>query len=107
MATPRVWELRDGEVETWTFHPGDTGLGRWTLDDLRGGDPATNAAIMLRLLSGDGGPIRDAVLLNTAGVLLAAGATATIPEGIQAAAQAIDSGAARQRLEALIELSNA
>ena len=102
-----VWELRDGEVKTWTFRPDDTGLGRWSVRDLRGGNKDANAATMLKLLCGEGGPIRDAVLLNTAGVLLAAGATTSIPDGIHAAAQAIDSGAARQRLDALIELSNA
>ena len=102
-----VWELLDGNVETWTFRPDDTGLGRWSVDDLRGGDREANAATMRRLLNGEGGPIRDAVLLNTAGVLLAAGAAGTISDGIQQAAQAIDSGAARQRLDALVELSNA
>ena len=102
-----VWELRDGRVQSWTFRPDDTGLGRWSVADLRGGDREANAATMLRLLGGEGGPIRDAVLLNTAGVLLAAGAAASIADGIQAAARAIDSGAARQRLDALVELSNA
>ena len=102
-----VWELRDGQVESWTFRPDDTGLGRWTVDDLRGGDREANAATMYRLLSGEGGPVRDAVLLNSAGVLLASGAASTIHDGIQQAAQSIDSGAARQRLDALVELSNA
>ena len=102
-----VWELRDGRVESWTFSPDGLGLGRWGVDDLRGGDPPASAAMMRRLLDGEGGPIRDAVLLNTAGVLLAAGAADTIPDGIQKAAQSIDSGAAKQRLEALVELSNA
>ena len=102
-----VWELRDGNVESWIFRPDDTGLGRWSVDDLRGGDRDANAATMRRLLDGEGGPVRDAVVLNTAGVLLAAGAAATIPEGIQQAAHAIDSGAANQRLEALVHLSNA
>ena len=102
-----VWELRDGIVETWTFSPDELGLGCWMISDLRGGDPPASAAIMRRLLDGEGGPIRDAVLLNTAGVLLAAGNADSIPAGIQAAARAIDSGAARQRLAALVELSNA
>ena len=102
-----VWELRDGKVESWTFSPDDTGLGRWSVDDLRGGDREANADTMGRLLRGEEGPIRDAVLLNTAGVLLAAGDADSIPGGIQQAAQAIDSGAARQRLDALVELSNA
>ena len=106
-ADTSVWELRDGRVQSWTFNPEDTGLGRWAVDDLRGGDPQVNAAAMRRLLDGEEGPIRDAVLLNTAGVLLAAGAAADFPEGIQQAALSIDSGAARHRLEALVELSNA
>ena len=102
-----VWELRDGQVASWTFHPGGTGLGCWSVDDLRGGGREANAATMLRLLDGEGGPVRDAVLLNTAGVLLAAGAADGITDGVQIAAQAIDTGAARQRLDALVELSNA
>ena len=102
-----VWELRDDQVASWTFRPDDTGLGRWSVDDLRGGDREANAAAMRRLLDGEGGPIRDAVLLNTAGVLLAAGATDSIADGIRQAARAIDSGAARERLDALVALSNA
>ena len=101
-----IWELREGKVNTWTFTPDGIGLGRWSPDDLRGGDPEANASTMRRLLNGEVGPIRDAVLLNTAGVLLAAGTAASIPDGIQTAAQAIDNGAARHRLDALIELSN-
>ena len=102
-----VWELRDGQVDRWSFSPDNTGLGRWTIDDLRGGDPPASAVMMRRLLDGEGGPIRDAVLLNTAGVLLAAGAVDKIPDGIQTATKSIDSGAARHKLEALVELSNA
>ena len=102
-----VWELNDGKVTSWTFSPDGLGLGRWGIGDLQGGDPPASAAMMRRLLDGEGGAIRDAVLLNTAGVLLAAGAAATIPEGIQQAARSIDTGAARQKLDALVELSNA
>ena len=101
-----VWELRDGQVNSWTLSPDNVGLGRWSVEDLRGGDPEANAAAMRRLLDGEIGPIRDAVLLNTAGVLLAAGTAASIPDGIQAAARSIDSGAARLKLDALVELSN-
>ena len=101
-----VWELCEGKVEKWAFSPDGLGLGRWSVEDLRGGDREANAATMRRLLDGEGGPIRDAVLLNTAGVLLAAGNSDSIPDGIETAARAIDSDAARQRLEALVELSN-
>ena len=99
-----IWELRDGKVENWTFHPDDTGLGRWSVDDLRGGDRDANAATMRRLLEGEGGPIRDAILLNTAGVLLAAGATTTIPEGIQAAGRVLTSLPLWRPLESGIEV---
>ena len=102
-----VWELRDGQVNSWTLSPANVGLGRWSVEDLHGGDPEANAAAMRRLLDGEAGPFRDAVLLNTAGVLLAAGTAASIPDGIQAAARSIDTGAARQKLDALVELSNA
>ena len=101
-----VWELRDGQVNSWTLSPDNVGLGRWSVEDLRGGDPEANAAAMRRLLDGEAGPFRDAVLLNTAGVLLAAGTSASIPDGIQAAARSIDSGSARLKLDALVELSN-
>ena len=101
-----VWELRDGRVESWTFRPDDTGLGRWSLEDLRGGDREANAGAMRHLLLGEAGPVRDSVLLNAAGVLLVAGNATSIPDGIKQAAQAIDSGAAQQRLDALVELSN-
>ena len=102
-----VWELNGGTVASWTFHPDGTGLGRWSIADLRGGHPAANAALMRGLLDGEGGAIRDAVLLNAAGVLLAADQAASIDDGIQEAARSIDSGAARLRLNALVELSNA
>ena len=101
-----VWELRGGQVQSRTFNPDGLGLGRWSIADLQGGDPPASAAMMRRLLDGEGGPIRDSVLLNAAGVLLAAGAAETIPDGIQQAAHAIDNGDARQRLEALVHLSN-
>lgn len=102
-----IWELNEGTVECRSFSPGGLGLGHWSIGDLRGEDPEANANTMRRLLAGEGGAIRDAVLLNTAGVLLAAGRAADIPDGIQQAAQSIDTSAARHRLDALVELSNA
>ena len=103
----QVWELQNGQVRSWTLRVADTGLPPCAVADLRGGDSQTNAAIMRRLLNGEGGPIRDAVLLNAAGVILAADAAPNIPQAIQQAAQSIDRGAARQKLAALVELSQA
>ena len=103
----QVWELQGGQVRSWTLRVADTGLPPGAVAELRGGDSQANAAIMRRLLAGEGGPLRDAVLLNAAGVLLAADAAPDIPQAVQLAAQSIDSGAARQKLEALVELSQA
>ena len=100
-----VWEVKDGEVGHWTLDAGESGLMAAPIEAIRGGDREENADTMKRLLRGEPGPIRDVVLLNSAGVLLAADAAASIPEGIQRAAESIDSGAAQAKLETLIKLS--
>ncbi|HOC71732.1 MAG TPA: anthranilate phosphoribosyltransferase, partial [Candidatus Hydrogenedentes bacterium] len=73
---------------------------------LHGGDPAENAAILRAILSGERGPRRDAVVLNTAPGLVAAGIAEDIPGGILLAAESLDSGAALAKLEALIRFTN-
>ena len=100
-----VWEVKDGEVGRWMLDAGEYGLMAAPIEAIRGGDREENAETMKRLLRGEPGPIRDVVLLNSAGVLLAADAAASIPEGIQRAAESIDSGAAQAKLETLIKLS--
>ncbi len=100
-----VWEVKDGEVSHWSLAAADTGLPTVPLSALRGGGREQNAATMRRFLRGEGGPIRDVVLLNSAGVLLAADAVTSVREGIQRAAESVDSGAALGKLEALVSLS--
>ena len=100
-----VWEVKDGEVSHWLLAAADTGLPLVPLSALRGGGREQNAATMRRFLHGEGGPIRDVVLLNSAGVLLAADAVTSVREGIQRAAESVDSGAALGKLEALVSLS--
>ncbi|PKB78746.1 MAG: anthranilate phosphoribosyltransferase [SAR202 cluster bacterium Io17-Chloro-G9] len=102
-----VWEVKEGKVRNWTLSVDETSLPQAPVDAIRGGDKEQNAATMRRLLQGDGGPIRDAVLLNSAGVLMAADLVSNVKDGIQSAAQAIDSGAALAKLDGLIELSQA
>jgi anthranilate phosphoribosyltransferase len=97
----RISELQNGTVTTCEIRPNDIGLQEATPEDLAGGTPEENAALLLRLFQGEGGPKRDIVLLNAAAALLVAGVAATIPEGLQLAAQSIDSGAALAKLEAL------
>ena len=100
-----VWEVAGGKVSNWTLSVADTGLPITPTEAVRGGDKAANAATMRALLSGEGGPVRDYVLLNGAGVLLAGDLVTNIRDGVQLAAQTIDSGAAKVCMESMIEAS--
>jgi len=100
-----VTELREGAVHSYTLTPEDLGLKRAPLEALTGGDAPTNAQIIRRILDGESGPPRDVVLANAAAALVAAGRAANWREGVALAAQSIDSGTARARLESLIAFS--
>ncbi|MCH8987696.1 MAG: anthranilate phosphoribosyltransferase [Chloroflexi bacterium] len=102
-----VWEVVGGKVSHWTLSVADTGLPVTPIAAVRGGDKAANAKTMRALLDGEGGPVRDYVLLNSAGVLLVGDLVSNIRDGVQLAAQAIDSGAAKDRMESMIEVSQA
>ncbi|MEA3335414.1 MAG: anthranilate phosphoribosyltransferase [Chloroflexota bacterium] len=101
----RITELRDGEIRTFQLDAPDLGLPRAQLADLKGGDADDNAEITRRILAGQElGPKRDAVLFNAAmGLSLADG---NWPVALAQARRSIDSGAAMQALEKLVELSN-
>ena len=101
--TSQVWIAHGGEVTATTIDPRDYGIARATAEDLRGGDAAHNAQVVRRLLAGDSGPVRDAVLLNAGAALAVHGAPGesvetALPAGIARATEAIDSGAAREVL---------
>lgn len=100
-----VWELKDGAVSSYTVAPEDLGLGRAGVEALRVGSAEESARMVRGVLEGSPGPARDVVLANSAGALLAADRVTTLQEGIVVAAESIDSGRARQKLEALVELS--
>jgi len=103
----KVSEYRDGAVNTFYLHPGDVDLPKAAADALRGGDAADNARIARDVLSGSRGAPRDIVLFNAGASLLIAGAAATLGEGIQRAAAALDSGAASNVLDRLTAISHA
>ena len=105
--TTTVAEFRDGRVIEFEVEPEEAGVRPATRDQLKGGEPAHNAALMRDLLGGSRGPLRDIVLLNSAAALLIAGRVDTLRAGAVLAAQAIDRGAARQVLENLIAATNA
>src|SRR5207244_10610115 len=69
----RVFELKDGTVTDYELDPKDIGLGRSRPEDLRGGTPVENAALLRQVLEGEAGPRRDVVVLNAAAATLAAG----------------------------------
>jgi anthranilate phosphoribosyltransferase len=101
----KVSECRNGAVNTFYLHPSDVGIQKAPHDALRGGDAAENAAILRDVLSGARGAHRDVVLLNAGAALFIAGASASLQEGMQHAASAIDQGKATQTLERLVEVS--
>ncbi|MFE1456923.1 anthranilate phosphoribosyltransferase [Streptomyces sp. NPDC058735] len=111
-STSRVWIVRDGKVAEEAFDPRDVGIDLVPVAALRGADASYNAEVARRLLDGETGPVRDAVLLNSAAALVALEpGTGTLAEqiraGIARAAESIDSGAARRVLERWVAASNA
>ncbi|MGE5307829.1 MAG: anthranilate phosphoribosyltransferase [Deltaproteobacteria bacterium] len=94
-------ESRAGRMENYSISPADFGFPLVGYDDLLGGSPDDNAATMLRILKGEKGPKRDIVVFNCGGALYAADKAASIKEGIAMAVEAVDSGAALEKLEQL------
>jgi anthranilate phosphoribosyltransferase len=90
--------LRDGEIREIEINPADFGLAHADRADVMGGDAAVNAAKIRTILGGARGAARDIVLLNTAAALIVAGVAEDLAAGVKRAAEAIDSGAAAQKL---------
>lgn len=100
-----VVELRDGQLREFEISPDQFGLSRSTAAELKGGDPGENAEALRGLLDGAVGPYRDIVRLNAAAALLVAGKAADIGQGLALAADALDSGKAKAKLEALVRFT--
>jgi anthranilate phosphoribosyltransferase len=103
--TSTIWRVQAGTVEKLTFDPAGFGFARAELDELMGGDATANAAEARSVLAGANGPVRDAVVLNAAGAIVAHAGLSSHAEwlpawqdGLSRAAAAIDSGAAEQLL---------
>jgi anthranilate phosphoribosyltransferase len=101
-----VSELKNGSIENYSLEPEEVGLKRASLEAIRGGAPKTNANILLRVLRGDPGPSRDAVLLNASAVFVAAGKVSGLRDGIEMAKESIDSGHAMRKLKELVQFTN-
>ncbi|MGW3517170.1 anthranilate phosphoribosyltransferase [Streptomyces hydrogenans] len=110
--TSRVWVVRDGAVREEVFDPKDVGIAYAPLEALRGADASFNADVARRLLAGETGPVRDAVLLNAAAALTALEpGEGTLAEQLRAgmarAAESVDSGAARASLDRWVAATHA
>jgi anthranilate phosphoribosyltransferase len=101
----KVSECRAGLVHTFYVHPADFGLRKTTLDALAGGTADDNATLTRNVLSGQGGPARDIVVLNAGAALLIAGVVATVREGMEQAIDAIDSGRSASTLARMASCS--
>ncbi len=106
-APTTVCEFKDGWYKKYTIKPEDFGFERCTKAELSGGTPAENAEITRAILRGDDrGSKRNAVLMNAGAALFIADKAESLQEGINKAAELIDTGAAMATLEKLIEVSN-
>jgi anthranilate phosphoribosyltransferase len=102
-----VCELAGGEVHRREIDPAELGIERCAEEDLRGGSPADNAAMIRAVFAGERGARRDAILLNAAGAIAAAGHAEDLREGLELARVTVDSGAAGVRLDELVAFSRA
>jgi anthranilate phosphoribosyltransferase len=102
----RVAEVRAGNIRTYEIVPEEFGLKRAPLEEISGGNAATNATLIHEILSGKKSPRRDVVLLNSAAALVAAGRADHLGDAVPMAAQSIDSGAAAAKLEAVARFTS-
>jgi anthranilate phosphoribosyltransferase len=102
-----VAALKGGRVEEFEITPADAGLPTHPFEAILGGTPEENGVAFRALLTGAGGAYRDAVLLNAAAALLVAGAVDALPDGVQKAAESLDSGAALKAVETLARITSA
>ncbi|MBQ1507009.1 MAG: anthranilate phosphoribosyltransferase, partial [Ruminococcus sp.] len=105
-APTKICEIKDGWCKSYTITPEQFGFERCSKEDLKGGSPAENAEITRKILAGEKGHKRNAVLLNAGAALYIGGKAESLKDGIALAAELIDSGKAAQTLEKLIEVSN-
>jgi anthranilate phosphoribosyltransferase len=101
-----VCEVRNGRFKTYDIRPEDFGFARCSKDELIGGSPAENAAITRAILSGEQGPRRNTVIMNSAAAIYIARPELSLAQAAELAEQTIDSGAALEQLERFITLSN-
>ncbi len=100
-----VFQVEDQRVQKGQWSPADFGIPQSNVEDLKGGDPETNAGIVRSILSGVPGPHRDIVVVNAAAALFIAGKASDLKTAVAMAAESIDSGAAESKLDQLLQFT--
>jgi anthranilate phosphoribosyltransferase len=100
-----VFQVVEGRVQKGQWVPADFGVDPSRIEELEGGSPETNAAIIRTVLAGERGPRRDIVVANAAAALLLADRASDLRSAVEMAKESVDSGAAQQKLEQLASLS--
>jgi len=103
--TTHITQLKNNQLQSYEITPESVGMKSAKPEDITGGDAQRNATITKNVLSGENGPCRDIVLLNAAAALIAADKANAFADGIELAAKSIDSGAAKEKLTQLIQMS--
>lgn len=101
-----IFQVEEGRVQKGRWSPADFGVQQATIEDLKGGDPDTNAAILRSVLDGSPGPARDITVVNAAAALLVAERAPDLKSAVEMANASIDDGSAKGKLEQLIQVSN-
>ena len=100
-----VFQVEDGKVQKGRWMPADFGLSPASIEDLKGADPETNAGIIRSVLNAEPGPHRDIVIANAAAALLVAQRAPDLKTACELAAESVDSGSAKRKLEQLVEFT--
>jgi anthranilate phosphoribosyltransferase len=103
--TTTVVEVDGPEIHSYELAPEDVGLPRSTFEAVAGGTPQHNAEVTRRIFAGEDGPARDLAALNAGAAIYVAGRVESLEEGVRAAEQALDSGAAAEALDTLVALT--
>ncbi len=106
-ATTLVGELKNGAVREYEIHPEDFGMAMASNRSLKVDNPEQSREMLIGVLDGNAGPARDIVLLNAGATLYAANVAPTLADGIERARAALDSGAARAKLDAFVKQTKA
>ena len=101
-----IWEITDGNINSYSISPQNVGLDQRSLEELKGGTAENNRDIMEKVLQGESGPIADMIAFNAAGTLFVGGLVTDMKDGVELSKKLMASGDPWHKLEALVKMSN-